>query len=265
MFERIEKLKQTYTDKYVVVDASRPELARFDGRTGLVKTVNMSGRALVQFDPEVDIGWFDIDVDFLKVVPKPEPKAPEAKKKGGEKKASAAKAASGAKPSAGKKPAATAGEKKLSPLELARMQGAAKGGTAAPAKAAESPEDSGKSSTADILAAARRPKGTTTPRSEAPSEKKAAAPASGAKPKLDRSKMSVADMLAAARAGGTSSAVTPPVEEKIEVEDEPAAEAPAAEEVPAEPAGAQKAAPPAGELPTDTDGKIAMCRQLDAK
>ncbi len=45
-FEHIEKLKRDYTDKYVVVDASRPELARFRDATGLVKTVNMSGRCL---------------------------------------------------------------------------------------------------------------------------------------------------------------------------------------------------------------------------
>ena len=31
MFEQIEKLRQDYTDKYVVVDATRPELARFSG------------------------------------------------------------------------------------------------------------------------------------------------------------------------------------------------------------------------------------------
>ena len=28
MFDQIEKLKQEYTDKYVIVDASQPELAR---------------------------------------------------------------------------------------------------------------------------------------------------------------------------------------------------------------------------------------------
>src|SRR5580704_17124698 len=80
MFEQIEKLKAEYTDKFVVVDATRPELARFSGFTGVVKTVNMSGRALVQFDAWANIGWYDIDPSFLKVVPKPEVK-PEAEKK----------------------------------------------------------------------------------------------------------------------------------------------------------------------------------------
>ena len=50
VFERIERLKQEYTDKFVVVDESRPELRRFRNRTGTVRTVNMSGRALVEFE-----------------------------------------------------------------------------------------------------------------------------------------------------------------------------------------------------------------------
>src|SRR5690242_20053416 len=80
VFEHIEKLKRAFTDKYVVVDATRPELARFGKATGLVKTVNMNGRALVEFDQFDNTGWYDIELEFLKVVPKPEPKAPEAKK-----------------------------------------------------------------------------------------------------------------------------------------------------------------------------------------
>ena len=71
MFNEIEKLKKDYTDKYVVVDGQAPELQRFDGMTGVVKTVNMNGRALVEFDQHENIGWFDIELDFLKVVDKP--------------------------------------------------------------------------------------------------------------------------------------------------------------------------------------------------
>ena len=41
IFDHIEKLKKEITDKYVVVDESRPELRRFRGLTGAVKTVNM--------------------------------------------------------------------------------------------------------------------------------------------------------------------------------------------------------------------------------
>ena len=71
VFEQIEQLRRKYTDKWVVVDDSQPELRRFRGATGIVKTVNMSGRALVEFDLYENIGWFDIDPDFLKVVERP--------------------------------------------------------------------------------------------------------------------------------------------------------------------------------------------------
>jgi hypothetical protein len=74
VFEHIEKLQEEYMDKYVVVDDECPELRRFKGMTGVVKTVNMSGHALVQFDSNNNIGWYDIDVDYLKVVDKPLPK-----------------------------------------------------------------------------------------------------------------------------------------------------------------------------------------------
>ncbi len=70
VFEHIENLKRIYTDQLVVVD-NRPELGRFQGLTGTVKTVNMSGRALVEFDGFNNIGWYDIDVDFLKLVDEP--------------------------------------------------------------------------------------------------------------------------------------------------------------------------------------------------
>jgi hypothetical protein len=56
-FDAIDKLKNEYTDKYVVADLSRPELGRFHGQTGVIKTVNMSGRALVEFDGHNNIGW----------------------------------------------------------------------------------------------------------------------------------------------------------------------------------------------------------------
>jgi hypothetical protein len=147
MFDQIEKLKQDLTDQYVVVNTGVPELRRFEGYVGQVKTVNMNGRALVQFEAWANIGWYDIEVDFLKVVPKPEAGAAEKKHE---------------KPAPAAKPAAT-GEKKLSALEMARMQGAAgaakpAAGAAKPAAAkpaAAKPAAGGKKSTADILAAAR--------------------------------------------------------------------------------------------------------------
>src|SRR5690349_16573721 len=119
IFDEIDSLKQQYTDKYVVVDDSRPELARFRGLPGQIKTVNMSGRALVEFEAYNNIGWYDIGLEFLKVVDKPAPKPAGEHAKPA--KAAPAKAAA-PKPQA--EPAAS--EKKLSPLEMARAQGAAK-------------------------------------------------------------------------------------------------------------------------------------------
>src|SRR5258705_5264041 len=100
IFQHIEQLKKQFTDKYVVVDDSRPELQRFSGQTGAVKTVNMSGRALVEFDGYSNIGWYDIDPAFLRIVPAPAPKPAETKKD----KAAAPKAESPKAPAAGAKP-----------------------------------------------------------------------------------------------------------------------------------------------------------------
>ena len=77
VFEHAEKLKTEYTDKYVIVDQERPELIRFNGLTGTVRTVNMNGRALVEFDGHENIGWYDIDIDYLKVIDEPLPKPEE--------------------------------------------------------------------------------------------------------------------------------------------------------------------------------------------
>ncbi len=239
--DNIEKLKQDFTDKYVVVDATRPELKRFDGYVGQVKTINMNRRALVEFDAWNNIGWYDIGLDFLKVVPKPEPAAAGKKKE----------APKSTKPAA--KPAAEAaiGEKKLSPLEMARMQGAAKKGDAPPAAAGA------KKSTADILSAARANKPAAT------------APAKPA-PAGDQPKLSTADILAAARANKAAAAEAQATE--AQATEAPATEAaPVAEEAPAETAVPQAAAPkaapaafPPGERPS-VPQILDWCRQRDAK
>lgn len=191
--ESVEALKRQYTDKYVIVDPRRPELARFEHYVGQVKTVNMSGRALVEFiDYHLNIGWFDIDLSALQVVDKP---TEESKAKAEAKRAAAPAAA---KPAA----AAVAGEKKLSPLEMARMQdkGKAAGGAAPAAKPAGA-----KASTADILAAARggaKPAAAApaaaAPQAETPKAPPTAAPkpAAGGIVRVDKSTMSVADMIA---------------------------------------------------------------------
>ena len=184
IFEQIDQLKQQYTDKYVVVDAGRPELARFRDVVGQVKTVNMSGRALVEFgDYHINVGWYDIDLEFLKVVDKPAPKPKEApaKKPAGEAASAAGKTApkpTAARPAPAAKQAA-AGKPSTADI-LAKLRG---GGAVAPSTGAAAP-------TSEKAAAAK------------PAAPKSASPAGAAPTKVDRSKMSVADMLAAARASG---------------------------------------------------------------
>ncbi len=134
--ELAERLKSELTDKYVVVADDVAELRRFRGLTGTVKTVNMNGRALVQFNGPEDISWYDIDPNFLRVVDAPLPRKAEASP--AETKPAAPAAKGPAKASAGKSPlelarqqgaagakpaTAGGGEKKLSPLELAQSTG----------------------------------------------------------------------------------------------------------------------------------------------
>lgn len=251
--QHIEKLQREYSDKYVVVDAERPEFARFKNLVGQVKTVNMGGRALVEFlDYHLNVGWYDIDVDFLKVVDKPKPKEKAPAKK------TVAK-----KPAAKKAPA---GEKKLSPLEMARAADSKKKEEAADAKAnaPAAKRAGGKLSTSDILAAARAKGNVEQPKA------KTAVPA--AKPttstegqKLDRSKMSVADMLAAAR-GKTSGGAEEPTEEEMPDAVETSAQPPAEEETSSTddtseaPAGSSG---PVDRTAMSVDDMVAWCREHD--
>ena len=120
--ELAEQLKQEWTNKYVIVNEETPELRRFVGYTGQVKTVNMNCRAVVEFNHPVDIAWYDVDVSYLTVVDKPIPPARKTP-------ATPAKATTAKTPPPSPKPAGkpAAG---LSPLELARQQGAGgKGGS----------------------------------------------------------------------------------------------------------------------------------------
>jgi hypothetical protein len=228
MFDQIEKLKQQWTDKYVVVDSDRPELRRFEGQTGTVKTVNMSGRALVQFEAYNNIGWYDIALDYLKVID--QPLAKDAKPKEDKHSKAEPKAAPAKKPAA-EKPAAK-------------------------------PAEGGKKSVADILAAARAPKAaagaSAAPKPAAPKlaaeRPKPAAAASG--------KMSPAEILAAARA--KKPAAEPPAGEP-EPAIETAAAATETVSKPTEKADKKPAKAPAGPLPKDFPGIIAWCREHDSK
>ena len=58
-----------YTDRKVRVLELRPELSRFAGKTGRVVTVNMNGRALVQFESPEDRSWYDLELSVLEVLP----------------------------------------------------------------------------------------------------------------------------------------------------------------------------------------------------
>ena len=135
MFDVIERLKSEWTDKYVVIDSAAPELARFARSTGQVKTVNMNGRCLVEFDQYNNTAWYDVDPSCLKVVPKPLPRPVEPKEKA-------------AKPAA-PKPAAKPAKEAAKPAATGDTKPAAAGGK--------------KPSTADILAAARGKAGGTAP------------------------------------------------------------------------------------------------------
>jgi hypothetical protein len=261
VFDDIEQLKRDWTDKYVVVDARRPELRRFEGQTGTVKTVNMSGRALVQFDAYSNSGWYDIDVAYLKVIdaPLPKPEAKETKK--AEK--PAAKAPPAAKPAAEAKPAASGGK------SVADILAAARGGAEPAAPAAESKPAPGKMSTADILAAARG-KGGGAPAAKAPAEEKPVAKPAAAAPASDPKKMSVADILAAARSNKPAA----PAAEKpapAPVAEKPAAKPPVAEKpAPAAAPPAEPAAPAAGsgskkDAFKTVDQIVAYCRKTDGK
>jgi len=138
LIERAEQLKRDLTDQWVVVKKDVPELRRFEGLTGKVKTVNMNCRVLVQFDNPVDISWYDIDPDYLQVVDAPLPKEEQGKKE--EKKAAPKPKATTKNTTGGMSPLeaaraqGAAGEEKpstpkksggMSPLEMARQQGAA--------------------------------------------------------------------------------------------------------------------------------------------
>jgi hypothetical protein len=72
--EPVDNLRLRYTGQYVAVQATRPDLLRFQGKIGQVKTVNFNGRALVQFDDDSSRGWYDLSPADLQIVERPPPK-----------------------------------------------------------------------------------------------------------------------------------------------------------------------------------------------
>jgi hypothetical protein len=182
MFDVIERLKSDWTDKFVVIDSAAPELARFANATGVVRTVNMNGRCLVEFDQFNNVGWYDIDPSALKIVSQPRPKPVE---KEAAKPAAAAKAPAAAKPA---KPAASAKPAGGRP-STADILAAARG-KAAPAAGKPEAAAGKRPSTAEILAQARAAKAAApaaeadgvAPAAEAPQARPAAAKPAAAKP-----------------------------------------------------------------------------------
>lgn len=175
-FETVERLKRDFTDKWVTVDAGTPELKRFVGLSGRIKTINMNGRALVQFDGPVDISWYDIDLSYLKVIEAPLPK------KVAEKHAEPAAKKPATAPAAAAAPAAPGAAKK-SPIEIMREAAAAKaaaaaGGTAAPAPAAPA----AKKSPIEIIREAAAAKAAAAAGGTAAAPVPAAAPVAAAEP-----------------------------------------------------------------------------------
>jgi hypothetical protein len=248
-----ETLKQELTDKYVVVAEGIPELRRFEGLTGQVKTVNMNGRALVEFDSPEDISWYDIDPSCLKVVDAPRPKA----KQAAEKPEPAAKgkpapSASGggksplemARQQGAPKADSPVGEKKLSPLEQARQQGAPK-------------TDSG--SKPSPLEQARQ-QGAAKAKSEAPSKAPAAETSGKKLSPLELARQQGAAGQAKAEAA-TPATPQPPAEEASSPPAEPPTETPA--EQPSEPS-APSSPPTSLETPSSTAEIIALARQQGA-
>ena len=271
VFEHIENLKQQFTDKYVVVDEARPELRRFKGMTGLIKTVNMNGRALVEFDAHGNIGWYDIEIDYLKLIDKPLPKEETATKPAAKK--TAAKAPSNLEKARasddkqtvtdvlaaarGKPAASTAPAQDSKAMSVADILAAARGGQGkgtAPAATKTESQD-----VAAIMEAARKPKGDTVP---APAKAAARpAPASGNDPQS----MSVAEIMAAARAeknsGGQAAPQPSVTDQPVSAGSEP--ESAGEPESAASAATEDASAAPIDDLPTDVAGIIAFCKQRD--
>ncbi len=68
--EELDRLKETYTGRTVMIEALRPELMRWANVPGRVITFNCNGRALVQFEG-ADQAFYDIDPEYLNLEQNP--------------------------------------------------------------------------------------------------------------------------------------------------------------------------------------------------
>jgi hypothetical protein len=257
VFDNIEKLKRQWTDKYVIADTARPELARFKGMSGRVKTINMNGRALVQFDEDANIGWYDISLDYLKVVDAPLPKPSETKER-------VARAEAKAPPAPPAKPQTPA--KKPSTADILAAARAKKGEASLGESSAKPAAK--KLSTADILAAARgKITSGTTADASPPSASAVAAPQPSAEQSAPAPKPSTAEILAAARGKQVAAPVAAAPTAAEEAPTAVAADSGPAAAVVEEngEAAAKTSRVDRGALPKTTAEKIAYCRRVDSK
>jgi len=286
LFEEVDSLQREWTDRFVQVDGSVAELRRFAGLTGQVKTVNMSGQALVEFDGSEDIGWYDIHPQFLTVVevevaataPEAAPaadtsklsplelarmqdvggaasasasvsvsKAPAAKKEAAEK-APAAAAPAKQKPAAPK----AADTSKLSPLELARMQDI---GGDAPAPAAVAEQEA---VAAEETAAEENEAEDNAVAEQAPAKAPAAAPA------VDTSKLSPLELARMQDIGGDAPAPAAVAEPEAVAAEETAAEENEAEDNAVAEQAPAKAPAAAPAVDTSKLSPLELARMQDA-
>jgi len=229
LFDQVNSLQREWTDKFVQVDDSVAELKRFSGLTGQVKTVNMSGQALVEFNESEDIGWYDIHPNFLTVVEVEERVEEEVQ-------AAEPPAATEAVSAPAEPPATAVDTSKLSPLELARMQ------------------DTGGDAPAAAVPAARE---------DVAEDAQAEAPAAAAAPAADTSKLSPLELARMQDAGGDAPAAAAPAAKEEVAEEAPAEAEEVAKEAPAETSSAPSVDIPDAEGPERTTAILAACRAQD--
>lgn len=73
---QIEKLRQQYTNRYVIIPGAQPKYRRFRGRIGQVKTITMQGQALVGWVDSADRAWYAMELDALELLEEPAGKLP---------------------------------------------------------------------------------------------------------------------------------------------------------------------------------------------
>ena len=259
LFEEVDSLQREWTDRFVQVDGSVAELRRFAGLTGQVKTVNMSGQALVEFDGSEDIGWYDIHPQFLTVVEVEVEQEVEAETAEATPAEVADEAPTAATAATAPEAAPAADTSKLSPLELARMQDV---GGAAAASASVSVSVS-------KTPAAKKEAAEKAPAAAAPAKQKPAAPKAA-----DTSKLSPLELARMQDVGGDAPAPAAAAEDEAVVEETPAEDEEVAEEVAveeettAEETAADDSPATSVEIPEDegperTAAVLAACRAQD--